>query len=186
MKNFKLIALLAGSAMLMTGAAAQAQGGFGGHHGGGRGGPGDHGMMMLRAADANGDNSITRAEVEALQAEMFDWMDRNGDGFLDDADESPMRARMRAIRAEDRAARASGGNGPRDGRGQGGQGGPGGRRGMMGADADQDGRISREEFLAREDRMFARLDADENGVVTPGELDAAVERRQDRRFWWRD
>jgi len=193
MKNFKLIALLAGTAMLMTGAAAQAEGRHGGHHGG-RGGPGEHGMMMLRAADANGDNSITRAEVEALQAEMFDWMDRNGDGFLDEADESPMRARMRAIHAETRAERAearaertSDDDGQREGRGwRHRRGGPDGGRGPMGADADEDGRISREEFLAREDRMFARFDADENGVVTPEELDAAVERRQDRRFWWRD
>ena len=46
--------------------------------------------------------------------------------------------------------------------------------------------ISRAEFLERENRLFNRLDSDEDGVVTPAELDAAVERRQDRRFWWRD
>ena len=54
------------------------------------------------------------------------------------------------------------------------------------ADADEDGRVSRAEFLDRETRMFDRLDADENGTITPEELDAAAERRQDRRFWWRD
>ena len=56
----------------------------------------------------------------------------------------------------------------------------------MRADADEDGRVSRAEFLDRETRMFDRLDADENGTITPEELDAAAERRQDRRFWWRD
>ena len=56
----------------------------------------------------------------------------------------------------------------------------------MRADADGDGRISRAEFLSGDSRMFDRLDADENGVIEPAELDAAVERRQDRRHWWRD
>lgn len=183
MKHSKLIVLLAGSTMLLAGAAAQAQpqggpGGYGGHHGGGRGGPG-HAMMMLRAADANGDNSITQAEVDTLQAEMFAWMDRNEDGFLDDADRSPMHARMQAIRAEQGGM--AGGRGARRG-----DRGPGGGAGMTQADADGDGRVSRAEFLGREDRMFGMLDADENGVVTPEELDAAAERRQDRRFWWRN
>jgi hypothetical protein len=105
---------------------------------------------------------------------MFAWMDRNGDGFLDDADRSPMHARMQAIRAEQGRDRPEGRRGGRGG------------HGMASADADGDGRISRAEFLGRENRMFDRLDADENGRVTPDELDAAAERRQDRRFWWRD
>ena len=37
-----------------------------------------------------------------------------------------------------------------------------------------------------EHRWFERLDADENGSITPEELDAAAERRENRRFWWRD
>jgi hypothetical protein len=188
MKHSRLIVLLAGSTLMLAGAAAEAAqpgGGMRGHHGGGRGSPGGHhghAMMMLRAADANGDNSITRAEVDSLQAEMFDWMDRNGDGYLDDADQSPVHARLREIRQQDRAER--GGNG--DGRGWGRRGGRDGGPRHMRADADEDGRVSRAEFLDRETRMFGRLDADENGTITPEELDAAAERRQDRRFWWRD
>ena len=58
------------------------------------------------------------------------------------------------------------------------------------ADANEDGRVSRAEFLERDNTLFNRLDADENGVVTPEELDAAVEqrreRREDRRRWWRN
>jgi hypothetical protein len=181
MKHSKLIVLLAGSTLMLAGTVAEAQsfgGGRGGHHGAHRGGAG-HALMMLRAADANGDNSITRAEVDALQAEMFDWMDRNGDGFLDEADQSPMRARLRAIHAED----GEDGEGRRWRRHRGG---PDGGRDHMRADANEDGRISRAEFLGRENRIFNRLDSDESGVVTPEELDAAAERRQDRRFWWRD
>lgn len=193
MKHSKLIILLAGSSLMLAGTAAQAQGPHGGHHGDrGRGGPG-HAMMLLRAADANGDNSITAAEVDALQAEMFDWMDRNADGFLDEADENPMRARMRAIREADRAERSD--DAPREGRWHRGgrDGGRGGHDGMpphLRADANEDGRVSRAEFLERDNTLFNRLDADENGVVTPDELDAAVEqrreRREDRRRWWRN
>lgn len=183
MKHSKMIVLLAGSTLMLAGAVAEAAGPGGRGHHGGRGGPGGHGhaMMMLRAADANGDNAITQAEIDALQAEMFDWMDRNGDGYLDDADQSPVHARLRELREEDRAERGDG-EGRRWGRRGGRDGGPRHLR----ADADEDGRVSRAEFLERETRMFDRLDADENRVVTPEELDAAVERRQDRGFWWRD
>lgn len=190
MKHSKLIVLIAGTTLALAGAAADAAqpGGMRGHHGdrGDRGGRGGEALMMLRAADANGDNSITQAEVDALQAEMFAWMDRNGDGYLDEADQSPIRARLREIREEERAER-----GDEDRRGP--EGRRGGRRGgdgegprHMRADADEDGRISRAEFLERENRLFERLDTDDNGVVTPEELDAAAERRQDRHFWWRD
>ena len=189
MKHSRMIVLLAGSTLMLAGAAAEAAGPGGRGHHGGRGGPGGHGhaMMMLRAADANGDNTITQAEVDALQAEMFDWMDRNGDGYLDDADQSPVHARLRELRAQDRAARGGAdGEGRRWGRRGGRHGGPGDGPRHLRADADDDGRVSRAEFLDRETRMFDRLDADENGSVTPEELDAAVERRQDRGFWWRD
>ncbi|OLF72262.1 hypothetical protein AWH62_10520 [Maricaulis sp. W15] len=180
---------MSSTCLLLAGAVAQAQG-PGGRHGGDRQG-GGHGaggahraMSMLRAADANGDNTITRAEVDALQAEMFAWMDRNGDGYLDSADASPVRQRLRAQR-EARADEGEGNDRRRHRRGSrrgGGEGEGPGRR----FDTDEDGRISRAEFLGGENRLFARLDSDENGSITPDELDAAVEQRQDRRHWWRN
>lgn len=190
MKNALLITLLAGSAMMLVGTGAQAQPGRG-HDGHGRGGPGRGGMeqgMMLRAADANGDNSITRAEADALQAEMFNWMDRNGDGYLDEADQSPVHQRLRAMHeADPESADRPDGEG-RHGfrRGGGERGGPGGERGLRGADADGDNRVSRAEFLGVEHPGFARLDQDSDGVITPAELDAAADHRHDRRRWWRN
>ncbi|WP_291844043.1 EF-hand domain-containing protein [Maricaulis sp.] len=192
MKISRLIILMSSTCLLLAGAAAQAQG-IGGHHRGDRqGGPGAGGpqraMMMLRAADANADNTITRAEVDALQAEMFAWMDRNSDGYLDGEDASPVRQRLRALHeAEaDEAGeegrrwrrRAHGGDGPGDG--------PDGAGPGRHFDTDEDGRISRAEFLGGENRLFAMLDANEDGAITPDELDAAAERRQDRRHWWRN
>jgi EF hand len=197
MKTSKLIVLMGSTCLLLAGAAAQAQGPGGHHRGGDRhGGPGAGGperaMMMLRAADANGDNTITRAEVDGLQAEMFAWMDRNSDGYLDEADQSPVRQRLRARMQDDAAAAGDEGEGRRwgrRGRGRGGEGPEGGPEGGMPGrqfDADEDGRISRAEFLGGENRLFAMLDADEDGEITPAELDAAAERRQDRRHWWRN
>jgi hypothetical protein len=164
-----LTLLTAAAAVALTAAVAHAQPG---HRGpGGHGGPGGQGgahqaMMTLRAADANSDGTITSAEVETLQAEMFAYMDRNGDGFLDQADASPVRQRLRAV------AEAEGHEGRR---GRGRRGGP-----EREVDADQDGRISYAEFMGRENRLFNHLDANTDGQITPDELDAAVERRENR------
>lgn len=191
MKNSILITLLAGSAMMLAGTAAQAQPGRGhdgpGRHGGSGGGM-EHGMMMLRVADANGDNSITRAELDSLQAEMFDWMDHNGDGYLDEGDQSPVHQRMRALReANPEQADRPEHEGRHVAHRRGGdRRGPDAERGMRGADADGDNRVSRAEFLDVEHSGFARLDQDSDGVITPAELDASVEQRHDRRRWWRN
>ena len=177
MKKSMLTILLAGSAMIMAGAAANAQPGRGGHDGPGRHGE-RGGTMMLRLADANSDGSVTQAEVDALQSDMFEWMDRNGDGYLDAADQSPIRQRMRAMH-EARAADRPEGEEARSMRR--------GHRGERGDRAERgDERISRAEFLGMERAGFSRLDQDSDGVVTPAELDAAADARHDRRRWWRN
>jgi len=183
--------LSAAAVMIVLGSGAalaqpMGQDGYGmrghGHHDRGQGGM--RGLRMLEAADLNGDNTVTRAEIEQLQTEEFAFRDRNGDGFLDEADASPMQLRMMTLREERRADRADRPN-RREGRGEGRQ---GDRRGM---DADQDGRISSAEFMARSSSMFDRLDANADGSVTPDELDAHMqaraERREERRTpWWRN
>lgn len=143
-----------------------------GHRRGHHRGPGA-GLAMLQVADANGDNTVTRGEIQALQESEFDFRDRNGDGFLDIEDRSPTAQSMHAIRQE----RQSEGDSDHPV-----------RRRMQRIDSNEDGRISREEFLSRENRLFDRLDANGDDAVTPDELDAAVENRRERgeaRFWWR-
>lgn len=169
-----IIAGIAGT--LVFAAAADAQ--YRGH--GNRGGHGPaRAMMMLQAADANGDNSITRAEVEALQIEMFEWMDRNGDGVLSSADRSPLHQRLAALHEA---------SGEERGRRHGRRGGRGDR--LQRHDENGDGQISRDEFLNGAFEVFDRLDTNGDNVITPDELDAAVEsardRRENRRFWWRE
>ena len=166
------VAAAALAAVGLTAAAVEAQGRFAGPR---TPDPAMMGVTLLQIADLNGDDVITRTELEALQTEEFDFRDRNGDGYLTEADASPAMQRVIALREAGDALRPS-------------------RRGMgrmlERVDGDGDGRISRAEFTSREPRVFERADADGDGRVTPAELDALVEARQDRRerrrFWWRD
>jgi hypothetical protein len=103
----------AAACVLIISGVAAAQPGPGGPRGEGpgRGGPG-MAIMMLGAADYNGDNTVTRAEVEQLRSEEFAWRDRNGDGFLDREDASPTRQRLAEMRGDDERPRRGA---PRDG-----------------------------------------------------------------------
>jgi hypothetical protein len=106
--------------------------------------------------DPWGDGDVTRAESLAKAGEMFDHIDTNHDGVIREAEEE--------------AAVAAGG--------------PGGR--MIGfalqrADADGDGKLSRQEFLTSQGERFDRQDADKDGKLTKAERDAAREQMRQRR-----
>lgn len=142
-------------------------------------------LAMLEVADLDGDNTVTRAEIETLEAEEFAFRDRNADGYLDEADASPTLRRMMEIR-EERSEEAGMDDAPRHRFGRRGQN-PEER--LEELDADGDGRISQAEFMQRQRPLFERLDADGDEAITPAELDAAVERRmqwREARLWWRD
>jgi Ca2+-binding EF-hand superfamily protein len=132
--------------------------------------------------DTNRDGVITREEVRMVRTESFNRLDTNRDSFL--------------VREEMMAGRASMGQaeGQRPGRG-----GPMEERrmhgggGLAGADANQDGNITRAEFdaamnarLARQnadqsanrDRLFAALDGDRNGSLSAAEIAAAPARNK--------
>lgn len=168
-----LFATAAILAVAVTGVAL-AQPGPGGRDRGEGPGRGAMAIVLLGAADYNGDNTVTRAEVARLQAEEFAFRDRNSDGFLDQNDASPTRQRVAEMAGDEAGGRR-------------------GRRGMARLDTDNDGRISLNEFQSRESRLFDRLDTNGDDAVSPEELDAAVANRQARRearremrFWWRD
>ncbi len=167
MKTILMMTATAG-ALIVAGVAEAQQGPRGGQGGPARGAMA---VMMLGAADLNGDNTVTRAEVEQLRRDEFAWRDRNGDGYLDQADMSPTAQRMAEMRGDE-------GERPRRS-----------RRGPGRLDANEDQRVSMEEFLAGQGRLFERLDTNGDDAISPDELDAAVEARQSRRlqrFWWRD
>lgn len=55
------------------------------------------------------------------------------------------------------------------------------RRGFEHTDANRDGRVSRQEFLNQPMRLFDRVDADSNGVLSAEELERARAMAQRRR-----
>jgi Ca2+-binding EF-hand superfamily protein len=97
---------------------------------------------LFEAADADHDGVVTRQEYDAGRDAMFARMDADHDGQLARADR---RRRHGQERGEHHRM------GPRD------------------ADANHDGAISRDEFLARPIAQFARLDANGDGAISADE-----------------
>jgi Ca2+-binding EF-hand superfamily protein len=113
----------------------------------------------LELADANNDGKITRQEYIEARAAQFARMDRNSDGVVDDAD-SRQRAKQSGMAK--RMADAM--------------------RGRI--DANNDGKISKDEFVNAPTTLFDRFDADKNSELDAKELEAARaagERLRDRR-----
>ncbi|QGN54996.1 EF-hand domain-containing protein [Novosphingobium sp. Gsoil 351] len=151
--------------------------------------PGD----AKRGPDANGDGTITRAEVQAQVAERFAKADANGDGVLNEADKAARTGQMfdridtdkngSISRAEFLAAH-SGAGGEHAGMDHGAMFGPGGRPGgRMGgagmmlrmADTNNDGAVTRDEALAAALKSFDRMDANKDGQVNRAERQAAMQ-----------
>lgn len=132
--------------------------------GAGRRGGGGMGEKMLARIDANGDGMISRAENRAAAEARFARMDADKDGALE--------AGERGKRGPGEGGWGKMRRGP-DGERMGKRGerrGPGGRGagGMMQADTNGDGAVSRAEFDAASAQRFARLDTNRDG-----RLDAA-------------
>jgi hypothetical protein len=147
--------------------------------------------------DANGDGFISRAEAEAAASRLFDRLDADKNGKLDDADRAALREKFKEhrkdrmeARKERREARQEAGPGappsPAGPPGADGHAGPGGRGfhrggGPMGmrllahpgeADRNGDGALSKQEFVTQELRFFDALDANGDGKIeAPRKMD---------------
>jgi len=126
-------------------------------------GPRPGGAMLLKAADVNADNVVTRAEFEGLQRETFDWMDRNGDDILNVQDRSPVTQRLHAQRDGDGSdwGRLARRQGP-----------------AQAIDANDDRQISWTEFQAHSAERFEKVDANADGQITLEEAEAARPERR--------
>lgn len=110
------------------------------------------GGQLMDRMDANKDGTITKEEFSAARAEMFAKRDRNADGYLD-ANDVGKRARRRG---GERMAEA-----------------------RERLDTDNDGRISKDEFVNADSPIFAAADKDANGVLDAQELADAKAKMQE-------
>ena len=124
------------------------------------------GTEMFAKMDANHDGTLDAADRAAHEGEMFDRIDANHDGSLSRAEF--MAAHQRD--AKDDHTGAAGKHGEEHGGGHGG--------GMMMmmlkmADANKDGAVNRDEFLAAHTKHFDMMDANHDGKLTQAERRAA-------------
>lgn len=129
--------------------------------------------------------TVTKAEAQAMAAQMFDKLDANKDGKLDQADRAAHHAQMMGemfgkldsdkngsiSRDEFMAGHAKGPDGDHGGDHQGMR--MGGMMMARMADANKDGAVSKDEFLAAHARHFDMADTSKDGKLTPEERKAA-------------
>lgn len=129
---------------------------------GARRGGGGMGERMLARVDTNGDGLISKAEHRAMVEARFARMDADKDGSV----EAGEGRKGWGKRGEGRGGKAKAMRGGRGG-------------GMMMADTDKDGAISKAEFDAMSAQRFARLDTNKDGKIDATEMQAQRQKARD-------
>lgn len=142
----KLVLASVGLAMAMTPVMAQAKGGHGAR-------------IAFEVLDADGNGSITEAEMQAHRDARFTTADTDGNGTLSRAE---LEAQAKAGQEERQTRRLD--------------------RMMEHLDADKDGSLSKEELAdaggKRKGKGFSRMDKDGNGEISKEEYEEAGKKRR--------
>jgi Ca2+-binding EF-hand superfamily protein len=119
--------------------------------------------------NADGDGQVTLAEGHEKRAAVFDMFDQSADGVLDAAEWALVDEHVMLELGPGPGAGMGNGQGMGQGKGQG-KNGPGAaiHDSLTPAynDANADGRVTREEFVAATDRLFQLLDRTGDGIIT--------------------
>ena len=158
-----LITASALTLMLATGAYAQ---------GNGAQGNGQRGANFITSWDISQTGYVSLEDMQTRRGDLFDMFDHDGNGYLE-ADEIAQMAETVTAQGELRVERQAENRAERQGEGRRGQGQNANPTGAIihaamsvdFNDADGDGRISREEFLAATERLFATLDRNGDGRI---------------------
>ncbi len=150
----KHILLLTAAIALGTAAVAQ------------QGNPGGH---FLEKWDSDNDGQVTLAEITERRGDIFTTFDEDDDGFLSTSDY----VMFDEARANDHASMKAAGQGQGQGKGQGRGKGQGGEEQAMTLefnDVDNDGQVSRDEFMARSVDWYTQMDRNGDGTVTKADF----------------
>jgi len=122
-------------------------------------------LVRIKALDKNNDGAISAAEYQQSGHSAFAMIDRNKDAVISKADEQQQKPRQQGRRSLLNMPTTHSVSGM-----------------LLMYDADGNGEVSQQEYLAKRQQVFANTDLDKNGVLSGEEYLAEFTDRVDRQL----